>query len=105
MVSVKNAGGKDQSLGRISLGFGPLDFKRKDFAGKGDNWPIGYEGVRPYYDKVDKLIGVFGSKENMPNEPDGCFLPPPKPRLHELYIKKGANKAGMPKGSSRRVPV
>ncbi len=24
------------------------------------NWPIGYEDVKPYYDKVDKLIGVFG---------------------------------------------
>ena len=43
------------------------------------------------YDKVDKLIGVFGTKENMYNEPDGFFLPPPKPRLHELYIK-GARK-------------
>jgi choline dehydrogenase-like flavoprotein len=57
--------------------------------------------VKPYYDKIDKLIGVFGSKENIPNEPDGYFLPPPKPRLHELYIKKGANKAGVPMIPSR----
>ncbi|MGB0256181.1 MAG: GMC oxidoreductase, partial [Flavobacteriaceae bacterium] len=51
--------------------------------------------VKPYYDKVDKLIGVFGSKENIYNEPDGFFLPVPKPRLHELYYKKGAEKAGV----------
>ncbi len=81
--------GRTKHWGRISLRFGPLDFKRKDFDGKGDNWSIGYEDVKPYYDKVDKLIGVFGSKENLPNEPDGFFLPPPKPRLHELYIQKG----------------
>src|SRR5690606_39181944 len=69
--------------------------------GKGDNWPIGYEDVKPYYDKVDKLIGVFGTRENIPNEPDGYFLPPPKPRLHELYIKKGVDKAGIPMIPSR----
>ena len=67
----------------------------------GDNWPIGYEDVAPYYDKVDKLIGVFGTKENFDNEPNGYFLPPPKPRLHELYYIKGATKAGIPVIPSR----
>ncbi len=94
-------GGRTNHWGRISLRFGPLDFKRKDFDGKGDNWPIGYDDIAPYYDKVDKLIGVFGTKENIPNEPDGYFLPPPKPRLHELIIGRGAKKAGIPVIPSR----
>lgn len=94
-------GGRTNHWGRISLRFGPLDFKRKDLDGMGDNWPIGYEDVAPYYDKVDRLIGVFGSKEGIRNEPDGFFLPPPKPRLHELHIKKGADKAGIPVIPSR----
>lgn len=94
-------GGRTNHWGRISLRFGPLDFKRKSVDGLGDNWPIGYDDVKPYYDKVDKLIGVFGSKENLPNEPDGFFLPPPKPRLHELYYIKGARKTGVPVIPSR----
>lgn len=94
-------GGRTNHWGRISLRFGPLDFKRKSKDGLGDNWPIGYDDVKPYYDKVDKLIGVFGSKENIKNEPDGFFLPPPKPRLHELYYVKGARKAGIPVIPSR----
>jgi choline dehydrogenase-like flavoprotein len=94
-------GGRTNHWGRISLRFGPKDFKRKDQDGLGDNWPIGYDDVKPYYDKVDKLIGVFGSKEGMPNEPDGFFLPPPKPRLHELYIKRGAVKQKIPVVPSR----
>ena len=94
-------GGRTNHWGRISLRFGPLDFKRKDYDGKGDNWPIGYDDIKPYYDKVDKLIGVFGTKENMYNEPDGFFLPPPKPRLHEMYIKRGASKIGVPVIPSR----
>ncbi|MFC4873686.1 GMC oxidoreductase [Negadavirga shengliensis] len=94
-------GGRTNHWGRISLRFGPLDFKRKELDGLGDNWPIGYEDVKPYYDKVDKLIGVFGSKEGINNEPDGFFLPPPKPRLHELYIKRGADKINIPVIPSR----
>jgi choline dehydrogenase-like flavoprotein len=89
-------GGRTNHWGRISLRFGPKDFKRKDIDGLGDNWPITYEDVKPYYDKVDKLIGVFGTNEGLPNDPDGFFLPPPKPRLHELFVQKGAAKAKVP---------
>jgi len=94
-------GGRTNHWGRISLRFGPLDFKRKDSDGLGDNWPIGYEDVKPYYDKVDKLLGVFGSNEGLYNDPDGFFLPAPKPRLHELYYIEGARKIGVPVYPSR----
>ena len=89
-------GGRTNHWGRISLRFGPLDFKRKDVDGLGDNWPIGYEEIKPDYDKVDKLIGVFGSNEGLYNDPDGYFLPAPKPRLHELYYIDGARKLNVP---------
>jgi choline dehydrogenase-like flavoprotein len=78
------------------LRFGPKDFKKKDVDGLGDNWPIGYEDVKPYYDRLDKMIGVFGTNEGLPNDPDGFFLPPPKPRLHELFYIQGARKMGLP---------
>ncbi|MEM6801624.1 MAG: GMC family oxidoreductase [Bacteroidota bacterium] len=88
-------GGRTNHWGRISLRFGPTDFKHKDVDGLGENWPISYEDVKPYYDKLDKLVGVFGTNEGLPNDPDGYFLPPPKPRLHELYYIKAAKKAGV----------
>ena len=88
-------GGRTNHWGRISLRFGPKDFKGKDRDGLGENWPIGYDDVKPYYDKVDKLIGVFGSNEKRVNDPDGFFLPAPKPRLHELYYIKGAKKSNV----------
>jgi choline dehydrogenase-like flavoprotein len=88
-------GGRTNHWGRISLRFGPRDFKGKDRDGLGENWPIGYEDIKPYYDKVDKLIGVFGSNEGRYNDPDGFFLPAPKPRLHELYYIKGAKKSNV----------
>jgi choline dehydrogenase-like flavoprotein len=88
-------GGRTNHWGRISLRFGPKDFKRKSIDGLGDDWPISYDDVKPYYDKVDKLIGIFGTVEGLENEPDGIFLPPPRPRLHELMIKKAATTAGV----------
>ncbi len=94
-------GGRTNHWGRISLRFGPKDFKRKSIDGLGDDWPIGYDDVKPYYDKIDKFIGVFGSNEGLPNDPDGIFLPPPRPRLHEMFIKKGATSVGVPVIPSR----
>ncbi|HPW62689.1 MAG TPA: GMC family oxidoreductase, partial [Cyclobacteriaceae bacterium] len=94
-------GGRTNHWGRISLRFGPKDFKRRSIDGLGDDWPIGYEDVAPYYDKIDQLIGIFGSKENLPNDPDSIFLPPPKPRLHELFIKEAGTALNIPVIPSR----
>ena len=85
-------GGRTNHWGRISLRFGPDDFKGKTKDGLGEDWPISYEDVAPWYDKVDDLIGVFGSHENLHNHPDSKFLPPPAPRCYELLIKKAADR-------------
>jgi choline dehydrogenase-like flavoprotein len=88
-------GGRTNHWGRISLRFGPDDFQHKSIDGLGDNWPITYNDIAPYYDEVDELIGIFGSREGMRNHPDGKFLPPPKPRCWEMPIKKAADKHGV----------
>lgn len=87
-------GGRTNHWGRISLRMGPDDFKPTD--GMTDEWPIAYEDVKPFYDRVDRMIGIYGTVEGIKNEPDGIFMKPPKPRLNELYIAKGAKKAGVP---------
>jgi choline dehydrogenase-like flavoprotein len=88
-------GGRTNHWARISLRMGPKDFKCKTNYGVGDDWPITYDEIKPYYDKVDRLIGVYGSMEGLENDPDGVFLPPPKPRLNELFVKKAATKLGI----------
>jgi choline dehydrogenase-like flavoprotein len=88
-------GGRTNHWGRISLRFGPKDFKRRSIDGLGDDWPIGYEDIKPYYDRLDKMVGIFGTNEGLENDPDGIFLPPPKPRLHEMFIKRAASQAGV----------
>ncbi len=88
-------GGRTNHWGRISLRFGPDDFRRRSLDGLGDDWPITYDDLKPYYDQLDRLVGIFGSHENLPNEPDGIFLPPPKPRCFELLIKRSADRLGI----------
>jgi choline dehydrogenase-like flavoprotein len=84
-------GGRTNHWGRISLRFGPDDFRRGDLDGLSPNWPITYDDVKPYYDRVDRLVGIFGSIENLPNEPDGIFMPPPRPRCYELLVKRACD--------------
>src|SRR4029453_14707025 len=82
-------GGRTNHWGRISLRNGPYDFKPHTRDGLGFDWPISYEDVAPYYDKVEMLIGVYGDNnglENTPDSPEHCLLPLPKPRAAELLI-------------------
>jgi choline dehydrogenase-like flavoprotein len=85
-------GGRTNHWGRIALRFSPIDFKSGTRDGLGDDWPIAYEDLSPYYDKVESYIGVFGTKENISSAPDGMFLPAPQPRCTELLIKKACDK-------------
>jgi choline dehydrogenase-like flavoprotein len=88
-------GGRTNHWGRISLRFGPWDFKGRSRDGIGDDWPIGYDDLGPYYDKLDRMVGLFGTVENLPNEPDGIFQPPPAPRAHELLVRKACQRLGV----------
>ena len=95
-------GGRTNHWGRISLRFGPHDFQRKTLDGLGDDWPISYEDLKPFYDRIDRFIGVFGvNLPNLPNEPDGIFLPPPEPRCYELLIKQASARLNIPCVPSR----
>ncbi|MGH9410133.1 MAG: GMC oxidoreductase [Vicinamibacterales bacterium] len=91
-------GGRTNHWGRISLRWGPDDFRPKSVDGLGDDWPIGYDDLRPFYDEVDKLVGVYGTNlgPRFPNEPDGLFLPPPQPRCYELLIRDASARLNVP---------
>src|SRR5579864_5535015 len=85
-------GGRTNHWGRIALRFAPVDFRARSTDGMGDDWPITYDDLSPYYDKVESYIGVFGTKEGVSSAPDGIFLPPPKARCTETIVKKACDK-------------
>ena len=91
----RQLGGRTNHWGRISLRYGPDDFKPRSKNGMGDDWPIGYDDIAPYYDRLDRMVGIFGSEEGLRNAPDGIFQPPPKPRCYELLVKEACDRLGV----------
>lgn len=92
-------GGRTNHWGRVSLRNGPYDFETRTRFGVGLDWPISYEDLAPFYDKVEMVAGLFGAEEgieNSPDSPSGILLPPPKFRAGELYAKHHAKKVGIP---------
>jgi choline dehydrogenase-like flavoprotein len=94
-------GGRTNHYGRISLRFADYDFKPYDFDGLGYNWPLTYEEMSPYYDRAEEFIGVTGTKEGFRSAPDGKFLPPVPPRVHEQLIMKAGKRLNIPVIPSR----
>ncbi|RYD34374.1 MAG: GMC family oxidoreductase [Verrucomicrobiaceae bacterium] len=92
-------GGRTNHWGRISLRMGPYDFKPRNRDGLGLDWPIDYPDLAPYYDRVEELIGVYGSNEGLENTPDsseGILMPPPTPRGYELLVRKHCRDLNIP---------
>ena len=92
-------GGRTNHWARHALRNGPYDFKPRTRDGLGFDWPISYEDVAPYYDKVEMLIGVYGSNEGLENTPDspaGVLQPPPKARIGELLARQRGRTLGIP---------
>jgi choline dehydrogenase-like flavoprotein len=87
-------GGRTNHYGRISLRFSDYDFQPED--GLGDPWPVTYAEMSPWYDKAEGFIGITGTKEGLRTAPDGNFLPPIAPRVHELLIQKACQRLKIP---------
>lgn len=99
-------GGRTNHWGRIALRFGEYDFKPKSRDGLGVDWPMSYEDIAPWYDRVEQLIGVYGENDgivNAPNSSPGVLLPPPKPRVGELLARKAGKKSGVPVVAAHRA--
>ena len=99
-------GGRTNHWARYSFRNGPYDFKPRSRDGLGFDWPLGYEDLAPYYDKVEQLIGVYGDNdgmENTPNSSPGVLQPPPAARVGERVVQKHAKKVGVPFVAAHRA--
>jgi choline dehydrogenase-like flavoprotein len=93
-VRARVLGGKTNIWGRVSLRLSDYDFKAKSRDGFGEDWPIGYADVAPYYDKVDRLLGISGTVENLPQLPDSIYQRPIKLNCGEMLLKKAIAPMG-----------
>jgi choline dehydrogenase-like flavoprotein len=86
-VRARVVGGKTTIWGRLALRLSDYDFKCKDHDGYGENWPISYADIAPYYDKVDLYLGISGHPEGLPQMPDGKYQRPLKLTYSELHLR------------------
>jgi choline dehydrogenase-like flavoprotein len=93
-VRARVLGGKTNLWGRVALRMSDFDFKAASRDGFGDDWPIAYADIAPYYDRVDTLLGISGTKENIPQLPDSIFQRPPKLNCGEQILKRAIAKMG-----------
>jgi len=87
-VRARAVGGKTNIWGRLALRLSDYDFKAKDRDGYGENWPISYSDIEPYYDKVDLYLGVSGHKENLPYLPDSKFQRAVRLNASEIHLRE-----------------
>jgi choline dehydrogenase-like flavoprotein len=87
-VRARNLGGKTAIWGRLALRLSDYDFKAKSHDGYGEDWPISYADVEPYYDKVDLYLGIAGHKENLPHLPDSRFQRSTRLNPSEVSLRK-----------------
>ncbi len=86
-VRSRALGGKTNVWGRLALRLSDYDFKAASRDGYGDDWPIAYADVAPYYDKVDRYLGISGVTENLPWLPDSIYQRPIKLNAAEVHIR------------------
>jgi len=97
----RQAGGRTHTFGRALLRWSDDDFRMRSRTGSGEDWPIGYDEVTPFYDEVERCLGLFGCVDNVPTQPDGIYAHPARLTEGERLFKadlerKWPDRRGIP---------
>ncbi|MBV6434119.1 MAG: Fructose dehydrogenase large subunit [Bryobacteraceae bacterium] len=87
-IRMRVLGGRSLSWGRQSYRFSDLDFKAASHDGYGDDWPVSYADMVPYYEEVEKYVGISGNAEGLPQLPDSIFQPPMEMTCGEELLRR-----------------
>ncbi|MBO9153874.1 GMC oxidoreductase [Chitinophaga sp. GCM10012297] len=86
-------GGKSIMWGRQSYRWSDLDFEANLKDGIAVDWPIRYKDIKPWYEYVEKFVGISGQAENLPQLPDSIFMPAMEMNCVEKDVKKRVEDA------------
>jgi len=94
---IRVLGGRSLHWNGVTLRFSPDDFREGTLHGMEPDWPISYDELAPFYSEAERLIGVVGTREGLPQLPDGDFYAPPPPmRCAEQLGRKACRTLGIP---------
>ncbi|MBV9157039.1 MAG: GMC family oxidoreductase [Acidobacteriaceae bacterium] len=101
---VRVLGGRTVHWNAVVLRYAPSDFRERTLNGIEEDWPLSYEELAPYYDRIEKMIGVCGNNDNLEVLPAGpWYLPPPAFRCSEQILKKAIAPLGIPVIAARKA--
>ena len=93
-VRGRHVGGRTIMWGRQSYRLSDYDFKAASHDGYGDDWPVSFAELEPYYEKVERFIGISGQREGLKQLPDSYFLPPMALSCGEQVLKQAVDGMG-----------
>ncbi len=85
-------GGRSLIWGKQTYRWSDLDFEANAKDGIGVDWPIRYKDIEPWYEYVEKHVGISGEALGLPQLPDSVFLKPMDLNCVEEHLKKGIAK-------------
>lgn len=88
----RHVGGRSIMWGRQSYRLSDYEFKAASRDGHGEDWPLGLQELAPYYEHVERFVGISGATEGLPQLPDSVFLPPMAMTCAERALKKAVEK-------------
>ncbi len=91
----RGVGGKTMLWNAVALRLSQRDFKGRSHDGAGEDWPIDYADLAPYYEQIEREVGVCGNRDGLEDLPDGVFLPPAPMKCSDLIVQRGAAKLGV----------
>jgi choline dehydrogenase-like flavoprotein len=91
----RGVGGKTMLWNAVALRLSHRDFKGRSIDGAGEDWPIDYSDLAPYYDRIEREVGVCGNPDHLEDLPDGIFLPPVPLKCSDQIVRRGAAKLGV----------
>ena len=91
----RGLGGKSMTWNAVAWRLSHRDFKGRSIDGAGEDWPIDYDDLAPYYEKIEREVGVCGNLDHLEDLPDGIFLPPVPMKCSDMIVRRGAQKLGV----------
>ncbi len=83
-----HVGGRSLMWGRHCYRFSDIDFEANKKEGVAVDWPIRYADIEPWYDQVERFVGIAGQKEGLKQVPDGVFLKPFPLNCAEQHLRE-----------------
>ena len=94
---IRVVGGRTVHWNAVVLRYAPLDFRQRSVYGIEEDWPLSYDDLAPYYERIEQMIGVCGQDDGLATLPAGKHYLPPLPfRCTEEILKRRCKPLGIP---------